>query len=152
MKLLSLFKAFKKKITPEPPRDGSDLFERLGGMEAIDKLVDEFYAIMATDPLAEEVFATHHGLEIRSSAEKLKYFLSGWTGGPQLYLEKYGHPRLRMRHFPFKIGAKEADQWLYCMRKALAKSSIGPGEQEELINAFGQITQMLRNQDTETTS
>lgn len=128
------------------------MYQRVGGIEAINKLVDDFYEIMASDPLAEEVFATHHGLEIRASAEKLKYFLSGWTGGPQLYMEKYGHPRLRMRHFPFKIGAKEADQWVYCMRKALQKSKIPPGEQEELITAFTQITQMLRNQDSETVS
>lgn len=123
------------------------MYKRMGGFEAIDKLVDDFYEIMSTDPLAEDCFATHRGLEIRESAEKLKYFLSGWTGGPPMYMEKYGHPRLRMRHFPFKIGTKEADQWLYCMRKALAKSPIPPGEQEELLNAFGQITQMLRNQE-----
>lgn len=87
--------------------------------------------------------ATHAGRDVRESAEKLKFFLSGWTGGPQLYLEKHGHPRLRMRHSPFKIGAKEADQWLYCMRKALAKSSIEPGVQEELMAAFIPVAAML---------
>lgn len=119
------------------------MFDKIGGFEVIDKLVNDFYEIMSTDPLAEDCFATHSGKEIRESAEKLKFFLSGWTGGPQLYLEKYGHPRLRMRHFPFKIGPKEADQWLYCMRKALAQSSIEPGVQEALLNAFSQVTTML---------
>lgn len=119
------------------------MYERIGGFEVIDKLVNDFYEIMSTDPAAQDCFATHSGRDIRDSAEKLKFFLSGWTGGPQLYLEKYGHPRLRMRHFPFKIGAKEADQWLYCMRKALDRSSIDPGLQEELLNAFSQVTQML---------
>lgn len=119
------------------------MYERIGGFEVIDKLVNDFYEIMSTDPVAEDCFATHSGRDIRDSAEKLKFFLSGWTGGPQLYMEKYGHPRLRMRHFPFKIGPKEADQWLYCMRKALLKSSIDPGMQEQLLNAFNQVTTML---------
>lgn len=119
------------------------MYEKIGGLEVIDKLVNDFYEIMSTDPVAEDCFATHSGRDIRDSAEKLKYFLSGWTGGPQLYLEKHGHPRLRMRHFPFKIGPKEADQWLYCMRKALAKSTIDPGVQEQLLVAFEQVTTML---------
>lgn len=122
---------------------GYSMYEKIGGLEVIDKLVNDFYEIMSTDPVAEDCFATHSGRDIRDSAEKLKFFLSGWTGGPQLYLEKHGHPRLRMRHFPFKIGPKEADQWLYCMRKALAKSQIDPGMQEELLTAFEQVTTML---------
>lgn len=119
------------------------MYNKMGGFENIDKLVDDFYQIMATDTVAEDCFATHSGLDIRESAEKLKFFISGWTGGPQLYLERHGHPRLRMRHFPFKIGPKEADQWLYCMRKALTLSKIEPGVQEELLNAFSQVTAML---------
>lgn len=135
-KLREVWKRMTEKKEPQ-------MYDRIGGFEVIDKLVDDFYEIMSTDPLAEDCFATHSGRDIRESAEKLKAFLSGWTGGPQLYLEKYGHPRLRMRHFPFKIGPKEGDQWLYCMRKALAKSPIDPGTQEELMNAFQHITNMI---------
>ncbi len=124
-------------------RSGYSMYDKIGGFEVIDKLVNDFYEIMSTDPVAEDCFATHSGRDIRDSAEKLKYFLSGWTGGPQLYLEKIGHPKLRMRHFPFKIGPKEADQWLYCMRKALAQSSIEPGVQEHLMVAFKNVTDML---------
>lgn len=120
------------------------MYEDLGGFEVIDKLVEDFYGIMSTDPLAAECFATHAGRDIRESAEKLKFFLSGWTGGPPLYMEKYGHPKLRMRHFPFTIGSKEADQWLYCMRKALSRSEIKPEIQEALMNAFQNVTNMLQ--------
>lgn len=119
------------------------MYNEIGGFEVIDKLVDDFYEIMSTDPLAEDCLATHSGRDIRESAEKLKYFLSGWTGGPQLYMEKYGHPRLRMRHFPFKIGVKVGDQWLYCMRKALSQSPIKPEIQEMLMQSFGQVVGML---------
>lgn len=136
-----MFEWLKKYIRKK--NSGSDMYERIGGFEVIDKLVEDFYSIMSTDPVAEDCFATHSGRDIRESAEKLKFFLSGWTGGPQLYMEKYGHPRLRMRHFPFKIGPKEADQWLYCMRKALSRSPIKAGEQEELMNAFENVTRML---------
>lgn len=120
------------------------MYEQIGGFEVIDHLVDDFYEIMSTDPVAQDCFATHSGREIRESAEKLKFFLSGWTGGPQLYVEKYGHPRLRMRHFPFTIGVKEADQWLYCMRKALSRSPIEAGIQEQLMQSFQQVTEMLK--------
>jgi hemoglobin len=122
------------------------MYDKIGGFAVIDKLVNDFYEIMSTDPLAEDCLATHSGRDIRESAEKLKSFLSGWTGGPPLYLEKYGHPRLRMRHFPFSIGAKESDQWLYCMRKALARSSIAPEDQESLMDAFKNVTEMIKNQ------
>jgi hemoglobin len=102
---------------------------------------------MSTDPVAEDCLATHSGRDIRISAEKLKFFLSGWTGGPALYMNKYGHPRLRMRHFPFSIGVKESDQWLYCMRKALAKSAVDPGVQEELMGAFTHLTKLIQNKE-----
>jgi hemoglobin len=119
------------------------MYEKIGGSQVIDQLVDDFYDIMATDPQAKDCFATHQGLDIHVSAEKLKAFLSGWTGGPQIYLEKYGHPRLRMRHSPFMIGSKEGEQWLLCMRKALVRSSIHPFVQEELLQAFQNVVNML---------
>ena len=119
------------------------MFEAIGGQEVIDKLVDDFYEIMSTDPVAKDCFATHAGKDISESAHKLKYFLSGWTGGPPLYMEKFGHPRLRMRHNPFPIGLKEAEQWMYCMKKALAKSTIPEEVQTQLYNAFIQVAQML---------
>lgn len=113
------------------------------GIEVVNKLVDDFYEIMATDPMARECLATHQGKDLTDSAVKLKYFLTGWLGGPQLYLEKFGHPRLRMRHNPFPIGVKEAEQWLYCMKKALEKSALDAQRQEQMYAAFIQVAQML---------
>lgn len=119
------------------------MFEVIGGEAVIDKLVDDFYFIMATDPKARDCFATHAHRDIQHSGVKLKAFLSGWLGGPQLYLEKFGHPRLRMRHSPFPIGVKEAEQWLYCMKEALAKSSMTPDLQTQIYGALVQVAQML---------
>ncbi len=123
------------------------MYEKIGGWEVIDKLVDDFYHTMATDPAARECFATHHGKDIRESAEKLKAFLSGWLGGPKLYLEKYGHPRLRMRHFPFSIGTKESEQWLYCMNQAFERSKVEPALREQILEALREVTTIIRNRD-----
>lgn len=120
-------------------------YERVGGQVGISTLVDEFYRIMQTDPAARECLATHAGRDIQESAAKLKLFLSGWLGGPQLYLEKHGHPRLRMRHFPFAIGEVEAAQWLYCMERALQNSAIERSTQEELLRAFKGLTELIKN-------
>ncbi len=119
------------------------MFKKMGGQRGINSIVDDFYHIMATDPLAQECFMTHAGRDVRESAEKLKAFLSGWTGGPQLYLKKWGHPRLRMRHFQFQIGPQEGEQWLYCMKKALENSSVKKEAQSELMTAFKQIVKMI---------
>jgi hemoglobin len=72
-------------------------------------------------------------------------FLSGILGGPPLYHEKIGHPRLRMRHFPFGIGEKESDQWLYCMLKAMDEAKIPKDVQDEMAPYFRQVTGHLRN-------
>lgn len=73
-------------------------------------------------------------------------FLSGWSGGPQLYVERFGHPRLRMRHMPFSIGSVERDQWLWCMNKALNESGIEPRVVEFLKNHFAEAADFMRNQ------
>jgi hemoglobin len=122
------------------------MYEQIGGQAVIDKLVNDFYDIMSSDQSASAVFSTHAGLEMSVTREKLRTFLSGWLGGPQLYLEKFGHPRLRMKHFPFKISQTEAMQWLYCMKLALEKSSIEPVIQAKLMDAFENVALMLKNQ------
>lgn len=125
-------------------RRSKNMYKEIGGQEVIDKLVDDFYGVMSTDPKARECFETHAGKNLEETAKKLKFFLSGWTGGPQLYLENYGHPRLRMRHSPFKTGLLEGEQWLYCMDKALKKSTIPFEYQEHLMKAFSQVVDMLK--------
>ena len=82
-------------------------YERLGGEATVRRLVDRFYQLM--DQLAEaDDIRKLHADDLTEASGKLFMFLSGWLGGPQLYLEKYGHPRLRQRHMPFNIGEKNA--------------------------------------------
>lgn len=72
-------------------------------------------------------------------------FLSGWSGGRQLYVEKYGHPRLRMRHMPFSIGVVERDQWIWCMNKALDGMQMNAALIEFLKARFAETADFLRN-------
>ena len=91
-------------------------YERLGGGDLIRKLVDRFYDLMDEDPDYYGI-RKMHARDLTEARNKLFMFLSGWTGGPQLYLEKFGHPRLRQRHMPFAIGESERDQWMSCMQR-----------------------------------
>ena len=124
---------------------GSSLYEMLGGEKGLRALVDRFYDIMDSSPEAVRI-RSFHAKSLKRSREKLFMFLSGWSGGPQLYVEKFGHPRLRMRHFPFSIGSVERDQWLWCMNKALDQSELDPPVVEFLKVRFGEVADFMRNQ------
>jgi hemoglobin len=93
----------------------------IGGDEGVRRLVDAFYDTMERRPDAAEVCALHPA-NLRGSREKLRWWFSGWLGGPQLYVERKGHPRLRMRHQPFAITPDGARAWMACMREALAET------------------------------
>jgi hemoglobin len=84
-------------------------YQLIGGEAGLRSLMDNFYDLMDSSPEAAKIRA-FHGKSLKQSREKLFMFLSGWSGGPQLYIEKFGHPRLRMRHMLFAIGTVERDQ------------------------------------------
>ena len=93
-------------------------YERIGGDAAVRRLVNRFYDHMDTLELAAVIRAMHPN-DLTSSRQKLYEFMSGWLGGPALYWERHGHPRLRMRHFPFAIDGDAAEAWMQCMWRAL---------------------------------
>lgn len=123
----------------------SSLYEMLGGEAGIRALVDRFYDIMDSSPEASRIRA-FHAKSLKQSREKLFLFLMGWSGGPPLYVERFGHPRLRMRHMPFAIGSVERDQWLWCMNKALEESELDPRVVEYLKVRFAEVADFMRNQ------
>jgi hemoglobin len=122
----------------------TSLYELIGGEVGLKSLVNRFYDLMDSAPEAKHVRAIHPG-ELTQSREKLFMFLSGWSGGPALYIEKYGHPRLRMRHMPFPIGKAERDEWLWCMNKALDESKLDAKVIEYLKERFIQIANSMQN-------
>jgi hemoglobin len=125
--------------------DTHSLYELLGGETGVRTLVDRFYDLMDSAPEAKDIRALH-AASLKSSREKLFMFLSGWSGGPQLYIEKFGHPRLRQRHMPFAIGERERDQWLWCMERAVDAGGFHPFVAEHLKTRFAEVADFMRNQ------
>lgn len=123
----------------------SEAYELMGGEIVLRRLVDRFYDLMDDDP---DYFGIRklHPMELSNSRQKLFMFLSGWTGGPSLYIEKYGEPRLRSRHLPFSIGVVERDQWLSCMNRAMEETGLGEQLRISLGQAFAQTADFMRNQ------
>lgn len=120
-------------------------YEQLGGEQALRALVNRFYRKMDELPEADGV-RRMHAPDLRGAESKLFMFLSGWLGGPNLYWEKFGHPRLRMRHMPFSIGVKEREQWLVCMRNALDTQVQDAEFRERLDAMFDQTANHMINQ------
>lgn len=123
------------------------VFEVLGGEPGIRRLVDRFYDLMDLEPAYRGIRALHPQA-LDGSRDKLHWFLCGWTGGPPLYVERFGHPRLRARHLPYAIGIAERDQWLACMRQAMADSGVEPGLAERLDESFFGTADWMRNRAT----
>lgn len=122
------------------------VYEALGGADGIHRLVDRFYQLM--DELPEAYAARRiHPESLAGANESLFQFLSGWFGGPNLYIEKNGHPRLRMRHLPYAIGPTERDEWMLCMRTALSEQVADEPLRAGLLKAFGDMADHMVNTD-----
>lgn len=122
----------------------SNLYELIGGAEPLRALVDRFYDLMALEPEFAGIRALHPA-DMDGSRDKLFWFLSGWMGGPNLYIEQFGHPRLRARHLPFAIGISERDQWLRCMAWAMQDVGVAEYLQTPLMESFFQTADWMRN-------
>ena len=107
-------------------------------------MVERFYDLMDLEPDYAALRAVH-GSSLAQAREKTFLFLCGWMGGPQHYVERYGHPRLRMRHLPFKIGILERDQWLACMNQAMGDVGVEETLREQLLASFFQTADWMRN-------
>ena len=108
-------------------------------------LVDRFYDLMDLEPGYTELRVVH-GSVLDDARQKLFWFLCGWLGGPQYYTDRFGHPRLKARHMPFKVGVVERDQWLACMDQAMTETGVPPALRERLNKSFFQTADWMRNQ------
>ncbi|MBI1195486.1 MAG: globin [Gammaproteobacteria bacterium] len=121
-------------------------YVRLGGEAAVRKLVTRFYELMDTLPEARRIRAMHPD-DLSGSTEKLFMFLSGWLGGPQLYQEAYGHPRLRARHLPFPVDEAARDAWMRCMTRAIEEMDIEDELlKQHLLHSLFKTADFMRNQ------
>jgi len=126
--------------------DTRNHYERIGGETKVRELVQRFYHLMDELPEAHRIRQMHH-ISLKNSEDKLFMFLSGWMGGPQLFIEKFGHPRLRQRHMPFSIGDEERDQWMMCMTQAMDDVIEDAALREELKAAFYKTADFMRNRE-----
>ncbi|MVW72276.1 MULTISPECIES: group II truncated hemoglobin [unclassified Bordetella] len=132
--------------TTESLDNSVTLFETLGGEPAIRALVDRFYDLMEMES-DFAILRAAHGPSLDSARDKLFLFLCGYFGGPNYYIERYGHPRLRARHLPFSIGIVERDQWLACMGRAMQDEGFPPELVDRLLEAFFGTADWMRNRD-----
>ena len=120
-------------------------FDWVGGEAAVRALVDRFYDLMDIEPSYSQLRGVH-GSTLADARDKLFWFLCGWLGGPSHYTERFGHPRLRMRHMPFAIGVLERDQWLACMDQAMRESDLDLALRTRLNESFSKTADWMRNQ------
>lgn len=135
-KLNGIIMTTEEQVTP---------YVMIGGEKSVQSLVDRFYFFMDTLPEAAQVRSIHQE-SLADAKHKLFKFLSGWLGGPDLFVQEYGHPRLRFRHISFKIGERERDQWMLCMTKALAEVNMDVRLRENLQQALYQLASHMINQ------
>jgi hemoglobin len=126
--------------------DADTPFFLIGGEAAVRELVERFYDLMDIEPAYQELRATH-GATLDSARDKLFWFLCGWLGGPDCFVQRFGHPRLKARHMPFKIGIRERDQWLTCMDQAMGDVRVTAPLRDRLRVSFFQTADWMRNQN-----
>jgi len=119
-------------------------YRLLGGEGVVRALCDRFYDIMDSEPSVAALRAMHPA-DLSGSRQKLFMFLSGWLGGPALYMETFGHPRLRMRHMPFAIDEAMRDQWMFCMKQAMSELIVEEELKEKLLAALFSTADFMRN-------
>jgi hemoglobin len=120
-------------------------FTLIGGEAVVRALVERFYDLMELESSYAALRASH-GADLVEARDKLFWFLCGWLGGPQHYTERFGHPRLKARHMPFKIGILERDQWLACMDQAMGDVQLNAELRARLRESFFQTADWMRNQ------
>lgn len=132
------------QLTPTVTAVADSVYARLGGAPAIHALVNRFYELMDELPEAYTVRRIHPD-SLAGSADSLFKFLSGWFGGPPLFEQERGHPRLRIRHAPYRVGLVERDEWMLCMRQALAETVDDAPLRAALEKAFADMAEHMVN-------
>ncbi len=123
------------------------LYEAIGGLATIRLLTARFYLLMDTLPEAARCRAIHPS-DMSGSEQKLTEYLSGWLGGPPLYTDKYGHPRLRSRHLGAAIGTAEVEEWLLCFHRAMDETIADANLRAAIREPVEKLAHHMRNKDT----
>ena len=129
--------------TAHPWGEAATPYEEIGGEERVRQVAESFYDVIeAESPTLRAMLPA----STRNTRQKFFMYLSGWLGGPPLYEQKWGHPRLRMRHMPFPIGRDEAAEWMRCMRQALKQVGVEEPLRAFLVERLEPLAQHMQNQ------
>ena len=125
--------------------DPRSFYDEVGGAATFHTLVSRFYALVREDEILRPLYPEDDldGAEVR-----LRMFLEQYWGGPRTYSDQRGHPRLRMRHAPFKVGPLERDAWLRCMHTAVAEvdsRTLDDAHRQVLLNYLEMAAQSMVN-------
>ncbi|WP_104668079.1 globin domain-containing protein [Ensifer adhaerens] len=122
------------------------LYEAIGGDPTVRALTRRFYELMDTLPEAARCRAVHPP-DLSGSEEKFYEYLTGWLGGPPIYVEKRGHPMLRRRHFVAEIGPEERDEWLLCFTRALEETIEHPKLRRIILDPITRLALHMQNKE-----
>lgn len=125
------------------PEGAAPLFERFGGREMVVRVVDDFYDRVEADEELRALFPD----DLTPGRIKQQLFMEQWLGGETGYTDRFGHPRLRRRHFPFVIDQRAAGRWLHHMTSAMRACGVGEQELQEVIAALGPLAKHMVNAD-----
>ena len=117
------------------------LFTRIGGGGAVARIVERFYELVEADAEQRAIYPE----DLEPGKENLKLFFEQWMGGAARYSELYGHPRLRIRHFPFVIDELAAGRWLRYMRQAMKDEGMDEATLATVFKAFGPLAHHMVN-------
>jgi hemoglobin len=120
------------------------LYDRLGSEAGVQRLVTLFYDHMDSHKAAKHIRSLHQA-ELSDSRQKLFEYFSGWFGGPQLFVNKYGHPRLKARHNHVTIGLEDRDAWLVCLYAAMDEMSLDKNLYKDLVEKIEPMADHMRN-------
>jgi len=126
----------------EPP-EAPTLYDAAGGMAFFERLVGRFYEGVAQDEVLSALYP--EAPDFTGARHRLTLFLAQYWGGPTTYNEERGHPKLRMRHFPFTVGPLQRDHWLKHMTEAVRASGADEAIQEALLDYFVKAAEHMRN-------
>ncbi len=136
--------AYARKVPALTTIKVLSMYERIGGAETVDRLVESFYCRM--DSLAEaSVIRALHGPDLGPTKATLKLYLGEWLGGPAHYSAAKGHPRLRQRHLHVQIGEAESDAWLFCMKGAMEETIADADAGKEIYVVIEKLANWMRN-------
>ncbi len=131
-------------LMTETEQQTDTFFSLIGGAPTVGRIVEEFYRRMDTLPEARTIRAMHHE-NLAPTIAILKAYLGEWLGGPALYSQSRGHPRLRQRHIRFAIGPAERDAWMLCMRGALEHAVADENVRKQIEQRLYQLADWVRN-------